>query len=324
MKDYDFACSINSNAVNSVGIEHQIAYTDADKTLRITPKKGVDVKFTDFTDIVFGKTGVHPNWCDPNTFAYELASDVNLDAPMAHFLLDHKAKLWPTVLVGLHRLENDSIEMEVNYLTTPNDYLTPFEPDIGTAPRKYSSAPLSDYVQAFNNPNFGITVGVQPQTVFDLKEFIMGMTDYFTRFSIKANLNPASPGIWGLGDHYSKSIFVPDGIYSQFNRDQPDPLETGKLPASNTYGTHPFWMFASGSPLPEAAFAGVFFKNVNAADFSVYNDKTNHQVTVTSNTAGGKVHFYFFHGKTADEVVSKYHSVIGYPVSVPRWALGWN
>ena len=171
------------------------------------------------------------------------------------------------------------------------------------------------------NP-FGIQIGVQPQPVFDSTNMHFAFTEYFTRFGIKAKLNPASPGIWGLGDNYSKSIFIPDGIYSQFNRDQPDPLMTSKLPASNTYGTHPFWMFATSSSLPEAAFAGVLFKNVNAADFQVFND--NHEVHVTSTTAGGKLKFYFFHGAKAMNVVEQYHTLIGYPVVVPRWALGWN
>jgi hypothetical protein len=48
-------------------------------------------------------------------------------------------------------------------------------------------------------------------------------------------------GVMGLAEQVSSDLFLPDGVFSLWSRDQPDPVQTGKIPASNMYGTHPVY-----------------------------------------------------------------------------------
>ena len=61
-------------------------------------------------------------------------------------------------------------------------------------------------------------------------------------------------GVMGLSEQVSSDLFLPDGVFSLWSRDQPDPVQTGKFPSSNMYGTHPVY-FAKAQP---QAWYGVF------------------------------------------------------------------
>jgi hypothetical protein len=65
--------------------------------------------------------------------------------------------------------------------------------------------------------------------------------------------------LFGLGERASEDFFLEDGVYSMWARDQPTPVENGKAPGNNAYGTHPFYM---GQSYPE--WVGVFHNLANA------------------------------------------------------------
>lgn len=52
-------------------------------------------------------------------------------------------------------------------------------------------------------------------------------------------------GIFGLGERVGPNFFYESGVYSMWSRDIPSPIENGKSPGNNIYGTHPFYMFAN-------------------------------------------------------------------------------
>ena len=47
----------------------------------------------------------------------------------------------------------------------------------------------------------------------------------------------------GLGEKAMTNLFIPDGVYSMWSLDKTNPIETGKVPGNNFYGTHPFYLF---------------------------------------------------------------------------------
>ena len=47
----------------------------------------------------------------------------------------------------------------------------------------------------------------------------------------------------GLGEKATMDLFYPDGVYSMWSLDTANPIENGKVPGNNLYGTHPFYMF---------------------------------------------------------------------------------
>jgi hypothetical protein len=75
-------------------------------------------------------------------------------------------------------------------------------------------------------------------------------------------------GIFGLFEQVSNDLFMPDGIYTLWSRDIPDPVQTGKLPGQNMYGVHPFYMGRA----TDNSWFGVFQNNAAAQDWIVKND----------------------------------------------------
>lgn len=49
-------------------------------------------------------------------------------------------------------------------------------------------------------------------------------------------------GIMGLWEQTGSDLFLKDGVYTLWSRDIPNPIEDGKAPGKNLYGTHPFFM----------------------------------------------------------------------------------
>lgn len=127
-------------------------------------------------------------------------------------------------------------------------------------------------------------------------------------------------GIMGLAERTSNDLFLPTGVYSLWSRDIPNPVNTGKLPSNNMYGTHPFYMARA----QDNSWFGVFTNLANAQDWWLNNDATNGVVDITSMATGGIQDLYFMTSINPDSVVLQYHKIVGTPVLTPQWALGWN
>lgn len=76
-------------------------------------------------------------------------------------------------------------------------------------------------------------------------------------------------GIMGLAERTSNELFLADGVYSLWTRDEPNPIENGELPASNNYGVHPFYMTQAS----DDTWYGVYTNLAHAQDWWVANNK---------------------------------------------------
>lgn len=76
--------------------------------------------------------------------------------------------------------------------------------------------------------------------VFKLTGLILD--SYLNVIESEAILNKNEPGLIGLGEHITDSLYVSEGVHSMWSRDIADPVDHGELPAENIYGTHPFYM----------------------------------------------------------------------------------
>lgn len=74
----------------------------------------------------------------------------------------------------------------------------------------------------------------------------------------------------GLSERVSNNLFLENGVYSLWSRDAADPVETGKTPGNNMYGTHPFFM-AQAYDQHDPAWYGVFSNQASAQDWYVTN-----------------------------------------------------
>jgi alpha-glucosidase (family GH31 glycosyl hydrolase) len=63
---------------------------------------------------------------------------------------------------------------------------------------------------------------------------------------------------------------------------------------------------------------GGFLKNSNAMSATVAD------TSLQMRTIGGMIDYFLFVGGTPADVVKQYHAIIGNPVLVPYWSLGWH
>ena len=204
----------------------------------------------------------------------------------------------------------------------------PFEvPTSIVDPQKDSlkeGAKLSDFI-SFNQQETGsdpFTIGVKNGNGTDVYKLDgMLLSEYFNYIKAEA-LTSQSPynGIMGLSEQFSNNLFLQDGVYSLWSRDQPDPIEDGKAPGKNMYGTHPFYMARA----QDESWFGVFTNLAAAQDWWIKNEKTTGVVDVQAYAAGGVGDLYIMFDTSPDKVVQLYHTVVGKPVLVPQWGLGWK
>jgi len=62
----------------------------------------------------------------------------------------------------------------------------------------------------------------------------------------------------------------------------------------------------------------------NAQDWRVKNDDQTGDVSVKTFATGGVGDIFFIQATEPSMITTNYQSIIGKPVMVPQWALGWN
>ena len=105
-----------------------------------------------------------------------------------------------------------------------------------------------------------------------------------------------------------------------WNMDRGMPFENGKPPGTNTYGTHPFFMYQSSKD----TWVGVFTKSAAAQDWYIKNDRYSNITNITFIAAGGLSDLYFIIDQTPNLVSAAYIELVGKPVLIPYWTLGWH
>ena len=94
--------------------------------------------------------------------------------------------------------------------------------------------------------------------------------DYLNWIRVHAitEANDKFRGIFGLGERANLDFFYKDGVYSMWSKDIPTPIDYGKLPASNIYGSHPYFMYKHKSN----SWVGVLYKLAAAQDWWIQNN----------------------------------------------------
>jgi alpha-glucosidase (family GH31 glycosyl hydrolase) len=128
-------------------------------------------------------------------------------------------------------------------------------------------------------------------------------------------------GVMGLGERNLNNLFYQDGVYSMWAYDQENRLDDGNLPGKNSYGVHPFFMFQHSSD----KWVGVFSKQAQAQDWIVQNLPSDGKTVLKQVATGGISDFYvIINSNSPDSVIGYYQRIIGKPVLMPQWSLGWH
>lgn len=268
--DTNFACAWDSNLVST---PLKINVVAARSLVEIYPAS--PVQFSSIKTIYFGNNATDLNLCDPNSFNYnlKLGEELNLNTNQTSFIIQSKSATLPQLRVNLTMTSDSIVHIKWSYENKPQIYKTPFEvpqniiPDRGVG----SSKNLSSILYITEDPYLQINV-LADSTHIAYTIYGLILDQYLN--VIQATANQASDqytGIFGLGERANPNFFFKDGVYSMWAKDIPTPVENGKAPGNNMYGTHPFYMykFASG------AWTGVFHNLPQAQDWYITNDYGN-------------------------------------------------
>jgi alpha-glucosidase (family GH31 glycosyl hydrolase) len=148
-------------------------------------------------------------------------------------------------------------------------------------------------------------LNIDPSQTFQFDDQDMILTNLFNK----------PTDFYGIGERVTPTFKLAPGIYTTFNKDAASPVDYGRWPGSNMYGTHPFYLGVDNTSIRAT---GGFLLNCNAMDTTVHDDY------IAFRTIGGVLDFFGFIGPDIQSVIKQYHSLIGQPVLAPYWSLGWH
>ncbi|XP_058387671.1 maltase-glucoamylase isoform X3 [Diceros bicornis minor] len=202
--------------------------------------------------------------------------------------------------------KDDMLQFKI-YDPNNNRYEVPVPLNIPGVPSSTSENRLYG-VLIKKNP-FGIEIRRKSTGTVIWDSQILGFTfnDMFIRISTRL----PSQYLYGFGEN-EHTAFQRDlnwHTWGMFSRDQPPGYK------KNSYGVHPYYM-----GLEEDGNAhGVLLLNSNAMDVTFQP-----MPALTYRTTGGILDFYVLLGPTPEIVTQQYTELIGRPVMVPYWSLGFQ
>eukprot|EP00347_Sterkiella_histriomuscorum_P014109 403362137 len=318
----------HSQAIQSMDVK----YLDDQKTLRISVKEKQKVKFSDIQAIHYAADG-DLNLCDPLASQYQtkdgqLPDITNLTT--ASIELVHIQGTLPNIQVDLRVILGTMVNVKWTWKMDekgqpPAGKRIPVEVPEQFINSNFDSVNLnlSKFITLQDKP-FQINVKYrsdnEESNVFQIQGMIYDEYLNWIQATVNTMQGEDFKGIFGLGERANKDFFFKDGVYSMHSRDQPTPDEDGQSPGKNMYGVHPFFMYKH----KPQAWVGILYKLGNSQDWFIKNNQDQGQIFLNTIATGGVVDIYVMQGTTPDQVVQNYHKLIGTPVLIPQWALGWS
>lgn len=242
-------------------------------------------------------------------------SDVQYDSFGATAAISLKSSLYasalPSVPVNSLRLsvtyhKENMLQFKI-YDPSNNRYEVPVPLNVPRVPSGTSESRLYD-VLIKKNP-FGIEIRRKSTGTVIWDSQLLGFT--FNDMFIQISTRLPSQYLYGFGEteHTAFRRNLNWHTWGMFSRDQPPGYKM------NSYGVHPYYM-----ALEEDGNAhGVLLLNSNAMDVTFQP-----LPALTYRTTGGILDFYVLLGPTPELVTQQYTELIGRPVMVPYWSLGFQ
>jgi len=127
--------------------------------------------------------------------------------------------------------------------------------------------------------------------------------------------------IYGFGERYHE-LNLGDGKYTMWPNDTGGIHEDKGDGGYNAMGIHPLGFHRTS----QNTFVGLLFNNINAQDIFIESgyDKWNNTVLLEHRTIGGVIDYYITINDTPDKALISLHDIIGHPMLVPYWSLGFH
>lgn len=297
----DFACWIsNDETVSAVDFK----YDAAKVSLTLTDPNG-PIDLYKLRNLYYGNSAHDQNLCfgilGHEKQYYKVKGggtpDLTGTAPLVIELENNAPGGHPDLNLTLTVTEASIVNIRWNYADKPETVKTPYEvpTNIVNMDLKPGHLPLSDFITwsthtGNNTGEFQITVknylekdALEP--LFTLRSNMM-LNQYLNSWEGTAELrrDPDFQGLMGLPDQTSTDLFLGNGTYSLWNREAAEPVETGKYPTENTYGSVPFVMGAASNH----TWMGLYSNVAAAQDWEIKNFQERGVVDIAFFAVGGR------------------------------------
>lgn len=184
-------------------------------------------------------------------------------------------------------------------------------------------ATLDDFVQVSDDTSkFSLKIHEykNPDSVyFRINENSLTFADYFLSLETDINTNGK---LYGVGERVT-NFFIKEGIYTTWAMDQTDPIDDGVRPGKNIYGGHP--VYFTQAKTGTKPHWGMFNLNANAQDTKIsYSGDLGGHISHYISGEGIFDMYFFLENQTPEQVVVKYHNIIGNTLLPPFWGMGWH
>ncbi|KAL0232802.1 hypothetical protein GEMRC1_011549 [Eukaryota sp. GEM-RC1] len=169
-----------------------------------------------------------------------------------------------------------------------------------------SPAPAHDLHVTLPRVNypFAFSVHRHQEELFSFNSSLL-MTEHY--LELTGSLPPALV-ITGLGYRKHPLFLKRSEKYGFWNRDEP-----GLPPQRPAYSTHPLLLASA----PFHSSRGFFFLNSNAMEVELTLD------SFVFRSSGGIIDLFLYSGPSPSDVINQHQEVVGSPVAIPIFALGW-
>jgi alpha-glucosidase (family GH31 glycosyl hydrolase) len=250
--------------------------------------------------------------CSSQQSSYSVSS-IQSSPSIISALLTYQGPVSPPIISPLNLTLIAETESRLRIrITDPN--ASRFEVPNVTLPLSfYSTFAACQYSVSLSSPIFNLTVVRKSnnQTIFSI---VPGQTfQYHDQDIILTTALNYKFYVYGIGERVSNFPLNP-GTYTLFSRGLPGPYDDGKPPGKNMYSSQPVFIGLDGTGNAH----GGFLLNSNAMDVYISAQ------SVTFRPIGGIIDYFVFVGPTAEAVVQQYHALVGKPVLIPYWTLGYH
>ena len=325
----DFACVTNFFDNSATAITPQ--YDPKLKTLNLTLPKDGDNYFNFFNmrDIHFGQTGKDINVCEPSTNYYRtkdgqlpdlskntVSVDIESLTPDAARDLTLTLSVLKTGSINVHWTFQNTTKLARSTFEIPTQIVDPKKDELE------ADAKLSDFVTITQDAAGPMVITIMNSAkvpTYRIDGF--QLTEYFNYIEASALTDSTNyQGVMGLSEQISDQLFLKDGVYSLWAMDQSDPIQDQKPPGKNMYNVQPYYMARA----TDQSWFGVYTNIANAQDWWIKNDNATGVVKVKFYATGGVGDLYILQSTEPEKVTKLLHNVLGNPVLIPQWVLGWH
>ena len=195
----------------------------------------------------------------------------------------------------------------------------PYQEKIKTCSQTKTLKDFGLYISEETSEPFYITL-INPENnelIFTTENTDFIYSDLFIGFGGFVSTND----IYGFGERFHE-LNLGDGKYTMWPNDTGGIHEDKGDGGYNAMGIHPLGFHRTS----KNTFIGLLFNNINAQDIFIESgyDKWNNTVLLEHRTIGGVIDYYITINDTPDKALISLHDIIGHPMLVPYWSLGFH